>query len=375
MEYLDLTGLQTLWGRIKTNAASTTKSVITSTNSGTKKIDSTWLPSYVDDVLEYDVKENPPTGKTAFPATGEAGKIYVAKDTNVTYRWSGTQYTEISPTITLGTTGSTAYPGDQGAALNKKVTTIETEVLPTKADVASFKAAKNIVRNQIVDGSWIIYKNDGTTQAGTVSGNTCTIEQGYKAKFTGKWMWTHDDSYSDPTSTSGSWGTNLPTSGVKSASYTTAVLSSTTSGSQSVFCKLPKGAAVVNGRVVLDEVEKTDTKSASWSLNYKYGILYGCSTTRTITNEILGKLTKTLESSKSKTLTGVTAGDGEYFVYAYPKALGALTGITYNKANAVLSGFIQSTVTYTNAAGLEIDYYVYTAANAGAYTNAILQFS
>ena len=54
------------------------------------KVPAAQLPSYVDDVLEYDTM-------SAFPATGESGKIYVAKDANKTYRWSGTQYVEISP--------------------------------------------------------------------------------------------------------------------------------------------------------------------------------------------------------------------------------------------------------------------------------------
>ena len=43
------------------------------------------LPSYVDDVIEA-------TNLAAFPATGETGKIYVALDTNKTYRWSGSAY-------------------------------------------------------------------------------------------------------------------------------------------------------------------------------------------------------------------------------------------------------------------------------------------
>lgn len=43
------------------------------------------LPSYVDDVVEFDTFSK-------FPATGEKGKIYIADDTNVQYRWSGTQY-------------------------------------------------------------------------------------------------------------------------------------------------------------------------------------------------------------------------------------------------------------------------------------------
>lgn len=73
------------------------------------KVPSSQLPSYVDDVLEYD-------NKSAFPGTGEEGKIYVAKDTNLTYRWSGSDYREISQSLALGETSSTAYAGDKGKA-------------------------------------------------------------------------------------------------------------------------------------------------------------------------------------------------------------------------------------------------------------------
>lgn len=73
------------------------------------KVPAAQLPSFVDDVLEYD-------SVSAFPATGEAGRIYVAKDTNLAYRWSGTQYVEISPSLALGETATTAYPGDRGKA-------------------------------------------------------------------------------------------------------------------------------------------------------------------------------------------------------------------------------------------------------------------
>lgn len=73
----------------------------------TGKVPASQLPSYVDDVLEY-------SSLTAFPATGEAGKIYVAQDTNRTYRWGGTNYVEISASLALGETSSTAYRGDRG---------------------------------------------------------------------------------------------------------------------------------------------------------------------------------------------------------------------------------------------------------------------
>lgn len=49
-----------------------------------------------------------------FPNPGEDGKIYVAEDTNRQYRWSGSQYVEISASLALGETESTAYRGDRG---------------------------------------------------------------------------------------------------------------------------------------------------------------------------------------------------------------------------------------------------------------------
>lgn len=70
-------------------------------------VPSAQLPSYVDDVLEY-------ASLSAFPVTGESGKIYVALDTGRTYRWSGSAYTEISESLALGETSSTAYRGDRG---------------------------------------------------------------------------------------------------------------------------------------------------------------------------------------------------------------------------------------------------------------------
>ena len=71
------------------------------------KIPAAQLPSFVDDVLEY-------ANLAAFPSTGESGKLYIALDTNKTYRWSGTQYAEVSQSLALGETSSTAYRGDRG---------------------------------------------------------------------------------------------------------------------------------------------------------------------------------------------------------------------------------------------------------------------
>ncbi len=78
------------------------------------KIDSTYLPSYVDDVLEF-------VNLAAFPPTGEAGIIYLALDTNKIYRWSGSVYVEVSQGITdhtlLSNIGTNTH-ADIDSALN-----------------------------------------------------------------------------------------------------------------------------------------------------------------------------------------------------------------------------------------------------------------
>lgn len=73
-------------------------------------IPSSQLPAYVDDVIEVATFDE-------LPEVGEAGKIYVTLDTNLTYRWSGTRYIEISQSLALGETSSTAYAGDKGKYL------------------------------------------------------------------------------------------------------------------------------------------------------------------------------------------------------------------------------------------------------------------
>lgn len=49
------------------------------------KVPANQLPSYVDDVLEFD-------NRSAFPTTGEKGKIYIAINDDSQWRWTGTDY-------------------------------------------------------------------------------------------------------------------------------------------------------------------------------------------------------------------------------------------------------------------------------------------
>lgn len=91
-------------------------------------IPSAQLPSYVDDVIEVDTF-------SSLPGTGESGKIYIVQDTNLTYRWSGTDYVEISKSLALGETSSTAYPGDKGKATTDKLNRIPDKLITDTVNV------------------------------------------------------------------------------------------------------------------------------------------------------------------------------------------------------------------------------------------------
>lgn len=104
------------------------------------KVPASQLPSYVDDVLEY-------ANLAGFPTTGETGKIYIAKDTNKTYRWSGTAYVEISASLALGETASTAYAGDKGKANADAIAALQAAQgnYQTKTDSTLTTTAKTVV--------------------------------------------------------------------------------------------------------------------------------------------------------------------------------------------------------------------------------------
>lgn len=109
------------------------------------KVPSSQLPSYVDDVIEINTFNN-------LPSTGESGKIYITQDTNLTYRWSGSAYTEISKSLALGETSSTAYPGDKGKSttdiVNSLSDTLVNDVLVSQSNQDSVSlTVKSITKN------------------------------------------------------------------------------------------------------------------------------------------------------------------------------------------------------------------------------------
>jgi predicted heme/steroid binding protein len=107
-------------------------------------VPSTQLPSYVDDVLEY-------TNLAGFPATGETGKIYVALDNNKIYRWSGTTYIEVSPTVGTiwgGITGTLSNQTDLQSALNAKQNTLTLTTTGTSGAATLVGSTLNIPEYQ-----------------------------------------------------------------------------------------------------------------------------------------------------------------------------------------------------------------------------------
>ena len=142
------------------------------------KVPASILPSYVDDVLEY-------ANKTTFPAKGESGKIYVDTSTNKTYRWSGSEYVEISESLALGRTESTAFPGNAGAILEDKVADLESEIASpahkhTIAQVTGLQAAldnkadnshSHTIGDSTTSGFTKLYTETGTNTDGTMTQN------------------------------------------------------------------------------------------------------------------------------------------------------------------------------------------------------------
>lgn len=142
-------------------------------------IPSAQLPSYVDDVIEVDTFSN-------LPGTGESGKIYIVQDTNLTYRWSGTDYVEISKSLALGETSSTAYSGDKGKATTDKLNRIPDKLITDTVNVNQSTTAAVLNFTTYRQGAQQIGRNTltitsaTTSQAGLMSSSDKTKLDGLK---------------------------------------------------------------------------------------------------------------------------------------------------------------------------------------------------
>lgn len=122
------------------------------------------LPSFVDDVIEGTL--------STFPATGETGKIYVDTTTNKTYRWSGSKYVEISASLALGETSSTAYRGDRGKVAYDHTTRTDNPHKVTAAQVGAAASSHKHSAADVTSGTLPVARGGtgATTRANAIHG-------------------------------------------------------------------------------------------------------------------------------------------------------------------------------------------------------------
>ena len=260
---------------------------------------------------------------------------------------------------------------------NYYVKSIDDGVATWDLETALF--ADKLLATPTISGTWSFKNNAGTSVTNTevgvanVNAETITIERGYKADFRGSFKWTKTDTNKAPTSCSGDLGTTLPSSGVSSNPVTISNIAATRN--ITVTLKAPKKGFMVSGSSVV-QASGSDTTSDSFRINVYSRRYYGVTTAAAPSEtQIEALATTNLVNSRSLSVSGVTASGTQYYCYAYPKDLGALTTIVQNGAAPVLEDFNRTEVTITNKAGIKITYYVYTSKNRGAFQNVILAFN
>ena len=163
-----LTSHQDISGKMNANLKGVANGVAELDSSG--KVPSSQLPSYVDDVLEYD-------SQSAFPSTGETGKIYVAKDTNKSYRWTGSAYSQIKGDLALGETSSTAYRGDRGKVAydHSQSTHARTDATKTEASSTNGNIKINGTETKVYTHPGSGTNPHGTTKSDVGLGNVPNV--------------------------------------------------------------------------------------------------------------------------------------------------------------------------------------------------------
>ena len=117
-------------------------------------IDAARLPSYVDDVLEFSSLGD-------FPLEGETGKIYVAIDTNKTYRWGVTSYVYINSGAVDSVAGKTGVVTlnkddvglnqvDNTSDVDKPISTATANALALKTDTATLESLNTFRADKVL---------------------------------------------------------------------------------------------------------------------------------------------------------------------------------------------------------------------------------
>ena len=246
---------------------------------------------------------------------------------------------------------------------------------------------KPIVPISIKTGTWTIYKNDGTTtytladiknQSNSVS--SCAGEYGFKVKWSGTWQYSKpcgaNDNYKAADSTSGTFGTTLPSStaaGSTGDTFTSEILGPNggTVASQNivaakkglVIAEFPSSVSVGNpshsGRIVPATGNDETSTSVTWGTYRLY--FYGQVDTLNPTMDIMKSLTVGSGQPNSKGWTiQYTADTTHCFAIAYPSIWGKISTIKKNGVEIITTSFLfVGEFDYTNGAGYTQKYYIY----------------
>ncbi|OAV76248.1 hypothetical protein Barb7_00103 [Bacteroidales bacterium Barb7] len=128
------------------------------------RIPAAQLPGTVSAYLEYPSIAN-------FPAVGADDVIYYAVNNGKSYRWTGSTYGEISSSLTLGETASTAYYGNKGASAYAHSQIISGNPHGTTPDMIGAEIAigtKGTAFNKSYNTAASNVKKDGTASAGVM---------------------------------------------------------------------------------------------------------------------------------------------------------------------------------------------------------------
>lgn len=236
---------------------------------------------------------------------------------------------------------------------------------------------KALMTPVISTNTWGVTNKSGKTISGTYSGTAITVPTGATVTYTGKWKWTHSDSYKDPESVAGVWGTTKPATGVESAICAAQTKTSNNAGDMTaanVTLSAAKKGLMLNGQKVV-QASGSDSTSASAVIRFRDNVYYGPVTTATPNATAIAALTTSLTNTKSAKVTATTTSS-QYFCYAYPKSYGEISTIIADGADPIKDNFrAVQTVSVTNTAGLAKDYYVYVSTNMGAFSNNSLAFN
>lgn len=339
------------------------------------KIPSEYLPSYVDDVVEY-------ASLADFPATGESGKIYVAVDTAAIYRWSGSLYVPVG--IVDTTTNWDEIEGvpqaiqdvaaiedfDQYLA-DSNVTTADFEVKAVEqgvyadgAEIAAGTPLETVIKNMLQKVVPAVYRQPVFTL--NTSTNTYIYEIGTVLNVTLSISWDKRD-VGDATAFRFLRGSNVihevvadPGEILNPSAFThpvTIALDSEASISFTARVDFEEGPQLFDNMGSPSGsplAGQNNYSSAARTFIPRYKVFYGLAASPALTNSEILDLTGALSTTRTQSSTFNAANQFIYF--AWPAVFGDGNFIVGNLPN---SAWQKTVMQFTNALGYTASYFVY----------------